>query len=191
MAKKSPPINSGSMADISFLLLTFFLLTSSIDTDQGIIRRLPPPLPPNAEKPEIRERNVMAVLVNFNDQLRVRGENMDISELRAAAKEFLSNPHNDPHKSEQIEREVPGLGTVMVTRGVISLQNDHATSYEMYIKVQNELSAAVSELRDELSRQRFGVRFSELREDHLRTAIQAAVPMPISEAEPRDLGGRR
>lgn len=174
------------MADISFLLLTFFLLTSSIDTDQGIIRRLPPPLPPDAVPPEIRERNVMTVLVNFNDQLRVRGENMDIEGLREAVVEFISNPFNDPHKSEHAERDIPNLGTVMVSRGVISLQNDHATSYEMYIMVQNELTAAFNDLRDALSRERFGVRFSELRDNSLRVAIQAAVPMAISEAEPRD-----
>ena len=101
MAKKTPSINTGSTADISFLLLTFFLLTSSIDTDLGIARRLPPPLPPDAEKPEIKDRNVLPVLVSFDDRLRVKGENIDISELRRTTKEFLSNPLNDAHKSEQ------------------------------------------------------------------------------------------
>ena len=185
-AKKSPPINSGSMADISFLLLTFFLLTSSIDSDIGIIRRLPPPLPPDAQKPEIRERNVMVVLVNFNDQLRVRKEVIDISELRQVTKDFLSNPYDDPHKSEQVDRDIPGLGIVRTSRGVISLQNDFSTSYEMYIRVQNELTAAVSELRDALSMERFGVKFSALRNETAIRAIQTAIPVPISEAEPRD-----
>lgn len=179
------------MSDISFLLLTFFLLTSSIDTDLGIARRLPPPLPPNAPKPEIRERNVMAVLVSFDDRLRVRGENMDISMLRQATKEFLSNPFNDPHKSEQVEREFPLLGTVVCSKGVVSLQNDNSTSYEMYIKVQNELTAAVSELRDELSKKHFGVRFADLGEDARSEAIQKALPVPISEAEPKDYGGKQ
>ncbi len=139
MPKKTPGINGGSMSDISFLLLTFFLLTSSINSDSGIARRLPPPLPPNVEKPEIRQRNVMAVMVNFQDQLRVRGEVMDISQLRGAVKDFLGNPFNDPSLSEQEEVTVEGLGTVRKSKGVISLLNDHSTSYEMYIKVQNDL----------------------------------------------------
>jgi biopolymer transport protein ExbD len=191
MVKKSAPINSGSTADISFLLLTFFLLTSSIDTDLGIARRLPPPLPPDAEKPEIRERNIMAVKVNSNDELRVRGENMDITELRRVTKEFLSNPYNDPNKSEQTEKDIPVLGKMMVSKGVISLQNDHSTSYEMYIKVQNELTAAVNELRDVLSKDRFGVKFSDLKNETLKEAIQKAIPVPISEAEPVDFGGKK
>ena len=191
MVKKSPPINSGSMADISFLLLTFFLLTSSIDTDQGIIRRLPPPLPPNADKPEIKERNVLKVLVNMNDLLRVKDENLDISELRRVTKEFLSNPYGDPRKSEQVEKDIPLLGKVMVSKGVISLQNDHGTSYEMYIKVQNELTAAVTELRDAFSKERFGVKFSDLKNETMKEAIQKAIPIPISEAEPKDIGGKK
>lgn len=179
------------MSDISFLLLTFFLLTSSIDTDLGIARRLPPPLPPNAPKPEIKERNVMAVLVSFEDRLRVRGENMDISELRHATKEFLSNPFNDKHKSEQVEREITHLGKVVMSKGVISLQNDNNTSYEMYIKVQNELTAAVNELRDELSKKHFGVFFADLTDEAKKEAIQKAIPVAISEAEPKEMGGIR
>ena len=191
MVKKSPTINGGSTADLAFLCLAFFMMTSSMDHDSGIIRRLPPPLPPNAEKPEIRERNVLQVQVNMHDQLRVGGRFIDISELRGVTKEFLSNPFNDPNLSEQTERDIPNLGLVMTSKGVISLQNDMTTSYEMYIKVQNELTAAVNELRDALSRERFGVPFASLRNEDLRTAIQSAIPVPISEAEPRDMGGQR
>ncbi len=191
MAKKTPSINTGSTADISFLLLTFFLLTSSIDTDLGIARRLPPPLPPDAEKPEIKDRNVLPVLVSFDDRLRVKGENIDISELRRTTKEFLSNPLNDAHKSEQVEKEIQGLGMVRTSKGVISLQNDNSTSYEMYIKVQNELTAAVNELRDAFARERFGVKFADLKNENIREAIQKAIPVPISEAEPKDYGGKK
>ncbi|MCL2683141.1 MAG: biopolymer transporter ExbD [Bacteroidales bacterium] len=192
MVKKSPTINGGSTADLAFLCLAFFMMTSSMDTDSGIIRRLPPPLPPDAPKPpEIRERNVLQVQVNMYDQLRVNREFIDISELRNVTKEFLSNPFNDPHKSEQYEQDIPGLGKVMRSRGVISLQNDNTTSYEAYIRVQNELTAAFNELRDALSRDRFGVTFANLRNEELREAIQRAIPMAISEAEPRNDGGRR
>ena len=191
MVKKSPTINGGSTADLAFLCLAFFMMTSSMDHDQGIIRRLPPPIPPDQKPPEIRQRNVLPVLVNFHDQLSVRGEHVHISELRRITKEFFSNPHNDPDMSEQRERDIPFLGMVKVTAGVVSLLNDNGTSYEMYIMVQNELSAAVNELRDELSRQHFGVPFASIRNEDIRAAIQSAVPLAISEAEPRDFGGRR
>ncbi|GHS90521.1 hypothetical protein FACS1894201_11820 [Bacteroidia bacterium] len=133
----------------------------------------------------------MTVMVNFNDQLRVRGENMSILELKRAAKDFIQNPYGDIHKSELAPKEVDGLGTVNISKGVISLQNDNNTSYEMYIKVQNELTAAFNELRDELSKEHFGVKFSDLTQDSKRDAIQEAVPMRISEAEPKDYGGKK
>ena len=90
MAKKSPTINGGSMSDISFLLLTFFLLTSSMDTDTGIARKLPQMLPPDAPKPEIHDRNVFKVAINFRDELQVQGQLSDLSVLRDMAKDFLA-----------------------------------------------------------------------------------------------------
>jgi len=187
MVKKSPTINGGSTADLAFLCLAFFMMTSSMDHDRGILRRLPPPLPPDAIPPEIRERNLLPVLINRDDQLRVQGENLDLRELRRVTKDFFSNPFNDPHLSEQEEITLPFLGTVRRSRGVVSLQNDHGTTYEMYIRVQNELAAAINELRDEMSRQHFGVPFSALRVgDERRASIQRAIPVAISQAEPRD-----
>lgn len=184
MAKKSPTINGGSMSDISFLLLTFFLLTSSIDTDAGIARKLPPPLPPDAPKPEIHDRNVFKVAVNFRDELQVQGKLASIADLRDMTKEFLTNPANDPKKSEKKIEEINLLGPIPVSKGVVSLRNDNGTSYEMYVKVQNELTAAFRELRDELSMEKFGKKFANLtREDEIE-AIQEAVPLTISEAEP-------
>ncbi|MCH5244061.1 MAG: biopolymer transporter ExbD [Lentimicrobiaceae bacterium] len=184
MAKKSPTINGGSMSDISFLLLTFFLLTSSINTDLGIARKLPPPLPPDAPKPEIHDRNVFKVAVNFRDELQVQGARIDIADLRAMAKEFLANPANDPKKSEKKIEEIEGLGTVPVSKGVVSLRNDRGTSYEMYVRVQNELTAAFHELRNDLAQERFGIKFDDLKKDAQIEAIQKAIPLTISEAEP-------
>ncbi|MCM1531556.1 MAG: biopolymer transporter ExbD [Bacteroides sp.] len=184
MAKKSPTINGGSMSDISFLLLTFFLLTSSINTDLGIARKLPPPLPPDAPKPEIHDRNVFKVAVNFRDELQVQGARVEIADLRDMAKEFLANPANDPKKSEKKIEEIEGLGNVPVSKGVVSLRNDRGTSYEMYVKVQNELTAAFHELRDELAQERFGHKFDDLKKDAQIEAIQKAIPLTISEAEP-------
>ena len=152
MARKIPEINSGSMADISFLLLTFFLLTSSINTDMGISRKLPPPIDPSIKPPEIKKRNIITVLVNANDQLLVNGSIGDITTLKSKTVEFLSNPSNDPNMSEKTIKYIDLLGNIEVSKGVISLQNDRGTSYEMYVQVQNELTAAVNELRDQLSK---------------------------------------
>lgn len=184
MAKKSATISSGSMSDISFLLLTFFLLTSSMDTDTGIARKLPQMLPPDAPKPEIHDRNVFKVAINFRDELQVQGQLSDLSMLRDMAKDFLANPSGDPKKSEIKIEEIPLLGAVPVSKGVVSLKSDRGTSYEMYIKVQNEITAAFRELRDELSEEKFGVKFADLSREEQIEAIQDAIPLTISEAEP-------
>ncbi len=189
MAKKIPEINSGSMADISFLLLTFFLLTSSINTDMGISRKLPPPIDPSVKPPEIKKRNIFTVLVNANDQLLVNGSLGDISTLKTKTLEFLTNPSSDPNLPEKTIRYIDLLGNIEVSKGVISLQNDRGTSYEMYIKVQNELTAAVNELRNKLSKEKFGKKFEDLKSEAKREAIQKAIPISISEAEPKDVGG--
>lgn len=178
------------MADISFLLLTFFLLTSSIDTDNGIIRKLPPPLDPNVKPPDFKERNIFTVLINKNDQLMVEGRPSDISVLRNEAKLFMGNPSNRDDLPEKREMNIPGLGKVMVSKGVISLKNDRGTSYEAYIRVQDELTAAITELRDELAKEKYGVAFGKLTDQSQIDAISTAIPVAISEAEPENIGGK-
>lgn len=189
MAKKSPEINTGSMADISFLLLTFFLLTSSIDTDMGITRRLPPPVDPNVKPPDIKERNIFTVLINKNDRLLVEGRPSDVRILREEAKKFLSNPNDSPDLPEKKLENIPYLGEVYISKGVISLKNDRGTSYKMYVTVQNELTAAINELRDELSMQKFNRKFADLTDQRAIEAIQKAIPVSVSEAEPENVGG--
>lgn len=191
MAKKVPEINAGSMADISFLLLIFFLVTTTMDVDSGIVRRLPPPPEKDAEIPEVKERNIFNILVNKNDRLFIDNRWGDIRTLKAETKEFLANPSNREDLSEKKLEDIPFLGEYPVSKGIISLKNDRGTSYEMYIQVQNELTAAVNELRDELSKQKFGKSFSELTDQDVISAIQKAIPMPISEAEPEDIGGTK
>lgn len=190
MARTNPEINTGSMADISFLLVTFFLLTSSIDTDQGITRKLPPPVIEKTEI-DIKTRNVMNVLVNKSDLLLVQGKPMNIRDLKDNAKEFLTNPQNRDDFPEMEEKEIGELGKVRVTKGIISLKNDRGTSYDMYIQVQNELTSAVNELRDELSKDRFGTKYADLTSAKKTEAINKAIPVAISEAEPEDIGGNR
>ncbi|MCF0211655.1 MAG: biopolymer transporter ExbD [Bacteroidales bacterium] len=191
MAKRSTPgLNTSSMADISFLLLTFFLMTSSINTDMGIGRRLPPPLDKNAEVPEVHKRNVLKVSINYNDALSCNYEWTDIRDLKQRTKEFLSNPNNDPSLPEKVDVEIEGLGTYPVSQGVISLLNDRGTSYDMYFRVQNELAAAINELRDELAMERFHKHYADLKEAQTE-AINKAIPVPISEAEPKNIGGTK
>ncbi|MBN2727882.1 MAG: biopolymer transporter ExbD [Bacteroidales bacterium] len=190
MARKLPEIATSSMADISFLLLTFFLLTSSIDTDLGLSRRLPP-LPDDIPPPPVKQRNVFVVLVNAYDMLLVEGKPGNIKTLREDAKEFFLNPNNDPNLSERRKMEtIEHIGPYERSKGVISLQNDRGTSYKTYIAVQNELTAAFNEMRDDLSIEKFGVKFDDLTNEDYRKAIQEAIPVAISEAEPKDIGGK-
>ncbi|WP_016775637.1 ExbD/TolR family protein [Anaerophaga thermohalophila] len=182
-------VNAGSMADIAFLLLIFFLVTTTMDTDSGLSRMLPPPVPEDEEPPPpIKERNVFEVLINAQNRLLVEGEPMDLSQLRDAAKEFIENPMDDPTLPEKEEKEIPYFGVVPVSKGVISLQNDRGTQYQMYLSVQNELAAAYNELRDELAQRKFGMKFDELDEDK-QEAIRDIYPQKISEAEPKNVGG--
>jgi len=229
--KSSGPgeINAGSMADIAFLLLIFFLVTTTMDTDAGILRQLPPPIPIDApEPPPVKEKNVYVVLVNKNDLLLVEGEVMDISELREGTKNFLTNPDKSEDLPEKVfvtraevsdkiatyksylasdptsaaykkelskwERKAATVNLIgeyweLPSSAVISLRNDTETSYDMYIQVQNELTRAINELRDELSVDKFGKSYSELdksiaEEKKMIIAIRQVYPQRISEAEP-------
>jgi len=187
-------VNASSMADIAFLLLTFFLMTASMGTDKGLARQLPPPIPPDHNKEEvidINRRNILIVLINSNNHLMVNNELMDVRGLRSKAKEFIANRNDDPNMPERTMEEIPFFGEhYTMSRHVISLQNDRGTEYQAYISVQNELMAAYRELRDELSRNKFGVSFADLDEDR-KKAIQKIYPQNISEAEPRNYGGAK
>ena len=187
-------INAGSMADIAFLLLVFFLVTTTMESDWGLARRLPPPLDINApEPPPIKERNVFVVLANANDQLLVEGELLGIEQLKEKAKEFIANPQNKENLPEKKMERIKFFGEYPVSKQVISLQNDNGTSYDLYIQVQNELAAAYNELRNEVSQGKFGVTYDylvEINDKEKIKAIRNIYPQRISEAEPKDVGGR-
>jgi biopolymer transport protein ExbD len=189
--RKTSEINSSSMADIAFLLLIFFLVTTSMSTSTGLSRRLPPPLQPDQVIPpvDVNKRNIFVVKVNSQNQLMVQGELMELQDLRQKAKEFIKNENNDPHLPVRTEENIPLLGTMSITKDhVISLQNDVDTQYQAYINVQNELVAAYNELRNELGKEKFGANFDELNEDQQK-AVQSVYPQKISEAEPKNYGG--
>ncbi|NLB93811.1 MAG: biopolymer transporter ExbD [Bacteroidales bacterium] len=193
MARKTPEIPATSLADIAFMLLIFFLVTTTMDVDSGLERRLPQWVDPETLKDEdqmIKERNVFVVLVNRDNQLLVENEYARIENLRDMAKEFMANPRNEEHLPEKEEKHVPYFGDVMVTKGVISLRNDMDTQYGTYIAVQNELVAAINELRDELAKIQFGKAFNDLDKEQ-QDAVREIYPSRISEAEPKRVGGRR
>ena len=173
--REQPAINASSMADIAFLLLIFFLVTTTIDVDKGIAVKLPPYSEEEPDNLRLKKRNVYRVVVNAQNQLLVRGEQMNVGMLRDNAKKFISNNGVDPELSESPKR------------AIISLQNDRGTKYETYITVYNELKAAYNELWDDEAQNKFGFKFDDLDREQQKE-ITAAVPLVISEAEPTAFG---
>ena len=171
--RKVPEINSSSTADIAFLLLIFFLITTSMDTDRGLARQLPPP--PEKDQVDndvvVKDRNVLQIFLNFQNQLMCGGEIVDVKQLREKAKEFIANPYNDEKLPEKHAKDVPFFGNVMVTENHV-------------ISLQSELVAAYNELRDELAQEKWQKNYADLNEDQQK-AIRDIFPQKISEAEPK------
>jgi biopolymer transport protein ExbD len=183
MARNTPEVPAASLADIAFMLLIFFLVTTTMDVDSGLERRLPQWVEDAPEDtPEIRERNIFVVLVNRNNDLLVENEYVSIDDLRERTKEFMANPYNDENLPEKEPQEVPYFGMVDITKGVISLRNDVDTKYGSYLAVQNELVGAINELREELAKSQFGKSYGDLEADQQK-AIRKIYPYKISEAE--------
>jgi biopolymer transport protein ExbD len=186
-----PEINAGSMADIAFLLLIFYLVTTTMDTDKGINRKLPPIEDELVQDPPpIKERNIFTVLVNSNDQLLVEDEYLEINELRAKAMEFIDN--NGDGSCEYCKGYGVSSSSDNPVKAVISLQNDRGTSYGMYVKVQNELVAAYEDLRERYAEDEYGrsYRGMDPEEDkEIIKEIKNAYQQKISEAEPLNIGG--
>ncbi len=190
MAAKTPELNASSMADIAFLLLIFFLVTTTMDVDTGIGRILPPPLDPTVKPPDVKDRNVMNILVNKSDRLLINGRPGDISTLKEDVKEFMV-PHvpDNADFPEISEETIDLIGPVYRSKGIISLKNDRGTSYKMYISVQDKLALAFTELKDELSMKKFGKKFADI-DSEQKKAINKAIPTSVSEAEPEDVGSK-
>ena len=173
---------------MAFILLCFFLMTTTMDQDKGLQRRLPPMPDPNqkVEDQKVNRRNIIVVKINSADRLLAGSEPMYVSQLKDKIKEFLTNPNNDPNLPEKEEIEIENFGPCMVSKGVISLQNDRGTSYQAYMSVQNELVKAVNELRDDFAMANFAKIYSKCNEDE-QAIVRKAIPQNISEAEPKDV----
>ena len=208
MARRATPeVNAGSMADIAFLLLIFFLVTTTIEKDSGIARQLPPKEPPTDEQVKIKEKNLFIVNVNRSDQLLVEEKLMELKDLRQAAIAFLDNggaPSGSPEYCGHCKGKRNPESSDNPDKAVISVQNDRLTSYKMYIAVQNELVAAYNVLRDRESERLYGWKFTEKTKDldegiikgeaakealqEKLEVIQKLFPQKLSEAEPKKSG---
>ena len=190
--KNIPEINASSQADIAFTVLIFFLVVSTMDIDTGLVRMLPPMADPKVKQEDIKvkERNLLLVFVSGSGNIMAGGKVIQLSALKDKAKEFILNPANDKNLPEKKDTKIDmpdgSKWVYPVSEGVISLQNTRDTSYQVYIQVQNELTRAFNEVRDEVAMVKFGKIFNDLNEEE-RKVITKAIPMKISEAEPRKM----
>ncbi|HET8810191.1 MAG TPA: biopolymer transporter ExbD [Flavobacteriaceae bacterium] len=193
-------VNAGSMADIAFLLLIFFLVTTTIETDQGINRKLPQIQPDQVDPPPIKKKNIFIVLINQNEQLLVEDEIMQIGDLREAAVAFLDNGGGTGEEAcNYCQGAADPESSDNPIKAVISVQSDRQTKYGTYIAVQNELVAAYNQLRDRAANRLYGVSFTQMEDNYNDPSwngdkvkleekikrIQDMFPMKLSEAEPK------
>lgn len=171
--REGAEINGSSMADIAFLLLIFFLVTTTINVDTGIGMVLPPPLDPEQEPPPIRERNLMKILVNSQGLILMDEEPVQITEVREKLIEFISNPENNEELS------------ISPDAAIVSLKTQRETPYSIYIDMLDEVMAAYKDLRDAASRSNYGVTYDALADDSpQQDQIREMYPKKISIAEP-------
>ena len=164
MAKRAAPeVNAGSMADIAFLLLIFFLVTTTIETDTGINRKLPPMVDDSPDV-VIKQKNIFTVLVNGKDQLLVEDELMELKNLRKAAVEFLDNGGDGT--CDYCHGKKNPASSDNPDKAIISLKNDRETSYKMFVSVTNELVAAYNELRNARAQALYGKSFIDMQADY-------------------------
>lgn len=198
--KGAPEVNAGSMADIAFLLLIFFLVTTTIETDAGLDRMLPPIEPPDTDV-VIKQKNIFTVSINKSGQLLVEEELMNLEDLRDAAIAFLDNggaPAGSPEYCNYCQGKRDASSSDNPQKAIISLKNDRETAYKTYITVQNELVGAYNDLRNRESRRLFNRDFTEMESEYLNPEtpssvrdelkekvqrIQELFPQKLSEAE--------
>ena len=202
--RENPEINAGSMADIAFLLLIFFLVTTTMNVDSGVSKKLSEKPPADYVPPIIKEKNIFVVLINRNNELLVEEHRMDVKDLKQAAIDFIDNGGGIGNASEDgapgaacdyCEGQRSESSSDHPNKAIISVQSDRGTEYGTYIKVQNELLRAYTDLRNRLSKKRYGMSFDQLEEafDADKTNevlkkkvedIRTAYPQIISDAEP-------
>ena len=193
--RKVPQLNSSSTADISFILLIFFLITTSMDTDQGLPRTLPKP-PEDEQKNDemkVKERNILNIWINKDNYIMIKTLSNDefiksVDEITDRAKAFILNEKNDPNLPEEVEKDFELIGRMRYTPyHVISVQTDRGTYYGVYFQVQDAVVKAYNGLRDDLAKKKFNCKFAQCTEKQA-DAIKEVIPYRISEAEPKRYG---
>lgn len=201
--RETPEINAGSMADIAFLLLIFFLVTTTMDVDSGISKKLSEKPPKDYVPPIIKQRNIFEVNINRNNQLLVEGEAMEIADLKTAAQDFIDNGGGDGKVEDGVSTGpctyCKGAKNIASSdhpnKAIISVQSDRGTEFDTYIQVQNELLRAYRDLRNRLSLEKYNVSFTELEQNYKDDKgnedlkkkvddIKKSYPQIISDAEP-------
>lgn len=209
--RENPEINAGSMADIAFLLLIFFLVTTTMNVDSGVSKKLSEKPPPDYVPPIIKKKNIFEVNINRNNELLVEDERMEIKDLKDAALKFIDNgggignPGEDGSPGKECDYckgDRSEDSSDHPSKAIISVKSDRGTEYGTYITVQNELLRAYTELRNRLSKERYGMTYDELEEafkeaktnanledraESLRKKVEdikTAYPQIISDAEP-------
>lgn len=202
--RENPEINAGSMADIAFLLLIFFLVTTTMNVDSGVSKKLSEKPPPDYVPPVIKEKNIFEVNINRNNELLVEGERMDVKDLKEAAVKFIDNggglgkPGEDGTPGvpcDYCQGEKSEASSDHPNKAIISVQSDRGTEYGTYIQVQNELLRAYRELRNRLCQQKYNMSFTDLEaaykddknNEGLKKKIEdirTAYPQIVSDAEP-------
>ena len=188
-SKKTPEINGGSMADISFLMLIFFLMVSTMDPETGLSRRLPPMPPENAQVEDLKvnRRNMLDVKINSRNGVMAGGSViLSDAQLEEIVIEFLTNPSDRSDLPSKTIKNIEGFGEYPVSDGVISLQNDRQSSYSKYVEIQNVLVRAINKVRNDFAIAHFGEVYEELNAEQ-QEIVSEAIPNRISEAEPLDV----
>lgn len=163
------------MADIAFLLLIFFLVTTTIETDQGITVKLPP-WDPNPVDSRVNKRNVLAINLNLNDQLLVRDELIQVEELVDRIKEFVLNPNNNDELSSA------------PNKAIVAYKCDRNSTYDAYIQVYDRIKTAYREMWSDIAMRDYGIPYNEEMPSDMRQEIRAQVPFIVSESESSDYG---
>ncbi|NPA42691.1 MAG: biopolymer transporter ExbD [Chlorobi bacterium] len=172
--RKLQEINAGSMADIAFLLLIFFLVTTTMETLYGVARKLPPPPDPNQEKPIVKERNVLDILINRNDELMIEERPASYSEIKDEVVKHITNFGKDPNYSVSPEK------------AVINITHDRGTSYKAYLTVYNEILRAYNQVRNEEAMAKYGKPFDKLTKAQ-QEEIKKKYPQIVAEQTPKTL----
>jgi biopolymer transport protein ExbD len=183
--RKIPQINASSSADIAFLLLVFFLITSSFDSKTGIYRKMPAPAVENAiqKRMDIQKRNLLTLQIDADNRILYENEEFSLKNIRELGKTFVSNPGNSDFLPEKETMDISEIGSVAVaSRHVIALEVHPESIYQTYISVLGELNAAYDELRNEAANTFFHAAFQQLTSEQ-KEAIRAAYPVRISEIE--------